>query len=78
MPFRKPLSFIFGVFFSFWRLEVVGRVNSRSDSLWNRMKFVKVIGRCGCPQILPLLSGKNRLVVWVAELEPDWNLNLRR
>lgn len=42
------------------------------------MKFVKVIGRCGYPQMLPLLSGKNRLVMWVAELEPDWNLNLRR
>lgn len=71
MPFRKPLSSIFGVFFFFWKLEVVGRVDSRSESLWSRMKFVKFIGRWGYPQMLPLLSEKNRLVVWVAELEPD-------
>lgn len=71
MPFRKPLSSIFGVLLSFWKLEVVGRVNSRSESLWSRMKFVRVIGRWGYPQMVPLLSGKKRLVVWVAELEPD-------
>lgn len=41
------------------------------------MKVIKVSAGCGYPQTLLLLSGKNRLVMCVVELEPDWNLNLR-
>lgn len=29
-------------------------------------------------QVFLLLIGRNRLVMWIVELELDWNLNLRR